>query len=227
MKKLNYVFPLLFVLISFTACEKAFVSKNENQAFVQTARGGKSATTTTYGGQASGVNATVVNTSGTGVTSYQTIIAQTPFLSTTGGSLVATALQGNIPGVFTADSVGAKITGEGNVTSAQSTATNVTITVGGHVVTASYVQSNASASCGPVFTATAQVQNLVVDGSPVVVTGSPNQVVFFPAGGFVIINEQSSSKKGGTGSLTVTALRVSLPNGTAIRVAGAKVDIKC
>jgi hypothetical protein len=172
-------------------------------------------------------HATVVSTGVTGITSYQTILSQTPVLSAQGGALSTNSLLANIPNVFTADSLGATISGQGSTASAQSAASNLSITVGGHLVTASYVQSDARVNCGPVFTGSSQIQNLVIDGKTIIVTGAANQVVFFPSGGFVIINEQSTSKKAGLGTITVTALRVTLPNGTAIRVAVSKADIKC
>jgi len=52
-----------------------------------------------------------------------------------------------------------------------------------------------------------RVENLVINGQPITVTGAPNQTVTLP-NGTAIINEQVSSIVGNTGELTVNALHV-------------------
>src|SRR2546428_13337426 len=51
------------------------------------------------------------------------------------------------------------------------------------------------------------VENLVINGQPIVVTGAPNQPASLPTG-TAVINEQASSVVGTTGELSVTALHV-------------------
>jgi len=223
----NLVFVLLLLVITMTACEKAdLISENESTLQSRSAKAPRT-TSPAFGGRATGVDATIVSIVNGVVTSNQTLLAETGLLPITGGSLTNSQLLASINGVLTTDSVGATISGAGTATTAQSTATNLNLTIGGHTITASLLQANASASCGPVFTGSSQIQDLVIDGTPVTVTGAANQAVFFPSGGLVMINEQSVSKKGKAGSITVTALRVLLPNGTVIRIATTKADIKC
>src|SRR5207245_6382209 len=60
---------------------------------------------------------------------------------------------------------------------------------------------------GPVVVGGVTLENLVINGQPIVVTGTPNQTVSLP-NGTAVINEQSSSIVGTSGELSVTALHV-------------------
>lgn len=227
MKKLSNLLSLAVLALALVSCEREDIRKNEDALEAQAKRGGGNTNVTTFGGQATGLNAIVVNTENPIVTSFQTILAQTLPLGAAGGSSNVTHGVVNIAGVLTADSLTASINGQLNKTVAQSSATNVNLTIGGHTITASYLQSDASATCGTGTAGSSIITNLVIDGTPVTVTGAPNQTIFFPTGGVIVINKQSVSKKGGTTSITVTALHVLLPYGDNINIATSQASIKC
>ena len=179
----------------------------------------------TYAGHATGLNATITTIQNGTVTSNQSLFANTGFLPAAGGSLTANAAQAVIEGVLTAETLDATVTGAGSQTTSASSVSLLNVTVGGKVITADYLSSSATATCGSA-SGTSLVQNLVIDGTPVVVTGEPNQLVFFPTGGFVMINEKTTAK-GKAKNVTVTALRIVLPNAADIRVAQSRAEVKC
>jgi hypothetical protein len=230
MKKITTLWSICLIVVTMAACQKAETpvpNTPVNSSLKKTTGGGQTTATTTYSGRATGVNAIVMNTQNYVVTSTQTILAQTLALPAAGGTDQTSASQASIPGVLTAETLTASTTGVNGSTSSDASATNVTITVSGHVITVGSMQATASATCGPLMSATSQVTNLVVDGNPVVVTGAANQMIFFPAGGYIVINSQVSSKKGGSATMTVTALHMVTPNGADITIAQAVAGIKC
>jgi hypothetical protein len=227
MKKTASLWAVAMTVFAFAACEKADLITSEAETITASKKGGVVTAVTSFGGQATGLNAIVVNTQSTIVTSNQTILAQTALLPTTGGSLQAGAAPATIPGVFSADALTASITGSGDRSVSQAAATNVSITIGGNVITATSVQSSATAVCGPLLSGNAVVENLVVNGTPITITGAPNQSIFLPGGGMILINQQSISKKGKVGSITVIGLHIILPYGSIIDVASTKAEIKC
>jgi hypothetical protein len=227
MKKTAYLCALSLTLFALTACEKSDVTTTETQETVLSKKGGGTTAAPVFGGQATGVNAIVVNTQQPIVTSNQTILAQTAALPATGGSQQASATAVSIPGALSADALTASANGVGDRTVSQSSATNLNITIAGNVITATSVQSSATAVCGSSPGGSTTIENLVVNGNPVTVTGAANQAIFLPTGGMIMINEQSVSKKGGKGSIVVTGLHLILPNGSDIRIASAKAEIKC
>src|SRR5688572_22844051 len=139
---------VLLIVGTMSACTKAenpVPATETNAQFKKGGNAGPSApATTTYAGQATGLNAMVWNTQNFVITSSQTILAQTSFLPATGGSLTASHSMANIPGVLTADALNASVTGQNGTTTSTASATNVNITVGGNVITASSLQSTAT-----------------------------------------------------------------------------------
>ncbi len=75
---------------------------------------------------------------------------------------------------------------------------------------------------GPAVSGSSEIADLVINGQTIAVSGQPNQTITLPVGE-VIINEQSSSVSGNTGSITVNALHVIVPD--ALGVAGADVVV--
>jgi hypothetical protein len=132
----------------------------------------------------------------------------------------------SIGNTLTIDSLNASTSGLANQTVSSSTATGLNVTVNGYVITADYVSATATATCGST-SGNVQIQNLVINGAPVTITGAANQVIFFPTGGFVMINEQSTSKKIKAKNLNVTGLRIVFPNAADIRIASVRSEIKC
>src|SRR5438067_3598941 len=93
---------------------------------------------------------------------------------------------------------------------------------------ASVVKSNSSATCsgGQASTSgSAQLVGLTVAGQSILVS-NPNLSISLPGGISVIINQQTRSSGGTSGSVTVNALHVTGPS-IDIVVASAQSDITC
>lgn len=82
------------------------------------------------------------------------------------------------------------------------------------LVAADVVKSNSSATCGgngqASVSGNSEIIGLTALGQPVVVS-SPNLAISLPGGISLIVNEQTSSPSGNTGSMTVNALHVKGP----------------
>src|SRR5260221_11717250 len=89
------------------------------------------------------------------------------------------------------------------------------------------------ATGGPAVSGSSAIADLVINGQRIAVSGKPNQTITLPLGGvMVIINEQSSSVSGNTGSITVNALHVIVPDvlgvaGADVVVSSAHADVTC
>jgi hypothetical protein len=141
------------------------------------------------------------------------IKAATGQLPPTGGEVDVSLLSGNIPGSATggvvslvAGTLHSVVVGL-DATDAESSLAAINLTVSGNGITADFLMARSTASCGPSVTGSLQAPNLVINGQPITVTGSPNQTVQLP-NGTAIINEQTGSIVGSTGALQLTALHV-------------------
>jgi hypothetical protein len=65
------------------------------------------------------------------------------------------------------------------------------------------------------------IDNLAINGVPIVVTGNPNQTIPIP-GGQVVINEQTTSQNGTT---VVNALHVTVNGVADVVISAARVGI--
>jgi hypothetical protein len=181
---------------------------------------GPNNTTTSYSGRAT---ALVANVTATGT---DTALVTAGPLGSTGGALDSAMASGGLTGVVTADALHSSTVGQGSATTSASSLSDLSITVGGHTITAEFVAVNASAVCNgmnPTLTASTVVSSLMVDGSAVAVTGDPNQSVPLTGGGTLTINEQTST----SGSISVTGLHVSITGVADIAVATATASITC
>jgi hypothetical protein len=159
-----------------------------------------------FGGQATGAQVTAAGI---------TIRAATGQLPPTGGEVDASMISGDIPGSATG---GAVTLAAGTLhsvavgldaTDAEASLANVDLSVSSNTITADFLMARSSASCGtgPTVAGSSQLPNLVINGQPITVTGSPNQSVSLP-NGTAVINDQMSAVGGTTGELKVVALHV-------------------
>jgi hypothetical protein len=149
-------------------------------------------------------------------------------LPSSGGNLNTSALSVNVLGLASADALRSTASGSGSTSQATSQAAHVSLL--GGVISADVVKSNSSATCSSGTASTngnAQIVNLVVAGQNVAVS-NPNLSITLPAGlGSVVVNQQTSSSGGNSGSITVNALHVTGPAGLDIVVASSSSDITC
>src|SRR2546427_2848285 len=159
-----------------------------------------------FGGQATGVQVFVPATG-------LTIKAASGQLPPTGGEVDAALRSGDSPG-STAGGVVALAAGALHSvvvgldeTNAETSLTTVSLTVSGNGISSDFLMAQSNASCGPAVAGSSQLQNLVVNGQAIIVTGDPNQTVSLPNGS-ATINEQMPTVGGTTGQLKVNALHV-------------------
>jgi hypothetical protein len=174
--------------------------------------------TTTYSGRAVALQASAVGIS--------LKLSDTGALPSRGGSLKTSVASVSVLGLVSADVLSSSTSGSGS--SSQSQSSLQSLNVLGGLVTADLVKSTSSATCSNGQASTsgnAQLVGLVVAGQPIL-TVNPNLAISAPGGISVIVNEQTSSSGGNTGSTTVNALHVKGPS-VDIVVASAHSDITC
>jgi hypothetical protein len=174
--------------------------------------------TTTFSGQAVALKASVVGIS--------LDLGDTGALPSSGGSLSTSLASVNVAGIASADALKSTTSGSGSSSQSQSTLADVNLLNG--LVAATAVKSSSSATCSNGQASTsgnAQLVGLTVAGQSIL-TSSPNLSISLPGGISVIINQQTSSSGGTSGSITVNALHVTGPS-IDILVASANSDITC
>ena len=181
-----------------------------------------SANNTTFSGEATVVQATVVGLP-------PIVLSDTGALDSTGGAKEASLLDANVPGLLTAEVLHASTVGQGQRSSSEASVANVTLTVGGNTISAGLLRARATAECHngtASVSGSSEIVDLVVNGQAVVVSGQPNQTISLPVGR-VIINEQQSSVRGNTGDITVNALHVMVDGVADVIISSAHADITC
>jgi hypothetical protein len=205
-------------ILSFAAALLA-VLLSANAAFSQT-----------YGGQATAVRSTVTVVGEPVVT---TAVTDTGPLPAAGGNISLTSVGVTLPGVVSVGSSNSTTMGIGDTAQSTASVDNVNIGVLSNTITADVVSSQTSAVCpGPQILGSSTITNLSINGSPVTVTGAPNQgvTIFLDKDpvGTLLINEQIVEERG----ITVNALHlfvtdpISLTT-TDLIIASARSSINC
>src|SRR5437764_2568017 len=149
-------------------------------------------------------------------------IADTGDLPSTGGAQEAALFtvppfsQGSA-GSFNRDEVAhATTVGHGNASRSEASVADLSVTVAGTTITADFLMSRAAAQCNgssPSVSGSSELARLSISsvngGQPITVTGAPNQTISLPINtGTVVINEQSTSISGQSGSMDANGLNV-------------------
>ena len=174
--------------------------------------------TTTFSGRAVALRASAVGIS--------LALSDTGALPSSGGSLKTAVASVSVQGLVSADVLSSATSGSGSSSQSQSSLHSLNLL--GGLVTADLVKSNSSATCSngqASASGSSQLVGLVVAGQPVL-TANPNLAISVPGGISVIVNEQTSSSGGNTGSTTVNALHVTGPSVDLV-VASSHSDITC
>ena len=174
--------------------------------------------TTTFSGQAVALRASAVG--------LALNLSDTGPLPASGGNLKTSLASVDVLGLVSADLLSSATSGSGTSSQSQSSVANVSLL--GGLVAADVVKANSGASCSggqAAVTGSSELVGLIVAGQPVLVV-NPNVAISLPGGLSVIVNEQTSSPSGNTGSMTVNALHVTGPS-VDIVVASAHSDITC
>ena len=179
---------------------------------------GFSQATTTFSGEAVALRANALGIS--------LALSDTGALPASGGNLSTSLASVNVLGLASADAL--KSTSSGSGSSSQSQASVANLSLMGGLVAADVVKSNSKATCSggqASVTGSAEIVGLVAAGQSILVS-NPNLAISLPGGISLIVNEQTSSSGGNSGSITVNALHVKGPS-IDIIVASAQSGITC
>ena len=164
-------------------------------------------------GQAAAVRSTVL-----GLT---TSLADTGTLGGAADARNASLLSGAVPGLLAAGVLQATTIGWPDQAASDASLANLGMMVAGIGISADFVMASATALAGAAGSGQSMVENLVVNGSPVAVSGAANQVVDI-AGGRIVINEQQAS----AGGMVVNALHVIVDGVADVVVGSASAAIR-
>src|SRR5713226_6477493 len=153
----------------------------------------------TVTGQARAAQATVTGPLGTTTTA---VLADTGTLSGVNDERDAGQVTGSVPSLLSAEVLNAFTYSYPDEVDSGASLGNVNLTVAGVGISADLVMAQASQVLGAAGSGSSIIDNLSINGVPVVVTGDPNQTISIP-GGQVVINEQTISP---TGTAVVNAL---------------------
>src|SRR5713101_4683404 len=141
-------------------------------------------TTPTVVGDASAVQATVLGFLGTATT---TTLSDTGSLGGTTDARDASQLTGSVPSLLGAEALHAVTIGWPDEVDSEAALASLNLTVAGIGISADSVMSRASSVLGGVASGSSIISGLSINGTPIGVTGNPNQTLAIP-GGQMIIN---------------------------------------
>ena len=180
---------------------------------------GQAASTTSFSGQATAVQASVLG--------IKTTLADTGPLPESGGAQQTSLLTASVPQLLSAEVLHASTVGQGDRSRSEASVASVNLTAGGNTISADLLMARATAVCAsgaPSASGSSEIVGLVVNGQTIAVSGQPNQTVALSGGGSIIVNEQTSSR---AGDITVNALHISVPGAAEVVVSSAHADITC
>ena len=180
---------------------------------------GGSTTTTGITGDATAVRATLFGA--LGLLTTTTALSDTGTLAGTDVAREASQDTGSIPALLGAEVLSASTIAWPNQVASQASLANLNLTLAGIGITADSVVAQASQIAGAAGTGTTTIDNLLVNGTPIAITGDPNQVVGIP-GGQIVINEQTISS---TGTAVVNALHVTVAGVADVVIASVTAGI--
>jgi len=171
-------------------------------------------------------------------------VADTGPLPPDGGAQQAALLDvapislGNVGALNGADVAHASTVGQGNASRSEASVADLSLTAAGNTISADFLMSQATARCNgssPAVSGGSDLANLVINGQSIAISGATNQTVPLPLNaGSVVINEQSSSVNGQSGTMDVNALHVVINNTTPggapladVIISHAHADITC
>src|SRR5712692_2048210 len=175
-------------------------------------------TSPTVLGSASAAQATVLGILGTGTT---TVLASTGTLGGTNDARDASMDTGSIPSTLNAETLSTDTISWVDEVDSEASLTNLNMTVAGIGITADSVMAQASQVLGAAGSGSSAFSNLSINGTPINVTGAPNQAIWIP-GGQVIINEQTVSS---TGTAVVNAIHVAVTGVADVVITSATAGI--
>jgi len=174
-------------------------------------------TSSTVVGDASAVRVSILGILGTATT---TALADTGPIGSNDAQ-DASMLTGGVPSTLTAETLSSTAISWADEVDSAASLGNLSMTVAGVGVTADFVMAQASQVLGAPGSGSSTLTNLSINGTPIAVTGAPNQAIWVP-GGQVIINEQTVSS---TGTAVVNALHLTVTGIADVVIASATAGV--
>jgi hypothetical protein len=174
-------------------------------------------TSSTVVGDASAVRVSVLGILGTATT---TALADTGPIGSNDAQ-DASMVMGGVPSTLTAETLSSTAISWADEVDSAASLGNLSMTVAGVGVTADFVMAQASQVLGAPGSGSSTLTNLSINGTPIAVTGAPNQAIWVP-GGQVIINEQTVSS---TGTAVVNALHLIVTGVADVVIASATAGV--
>lgn len=138
-------------------------------------------------GQARAVQATLLGAT--------TVISDTGTLNSADDAREASLLIASIPMLGGAEVPHATTVSSTDVVTSEATLANLNLSVPGNTVTAGFLLARAMAPVEGQGTGRSSIEGLIINGTPVTVTGTPNQIIPL-LGGRIVLNEQQVSATG-------------------------------
>lgn len=170
------------------------------------------AQTSPVSGEATALQATVALPAGLGTET--TTLGSTGALVDDGDAREAALPAGGIPSLGGANVLHATAISSindwsaGEAVASEAALADLTLTVGGRAVSAGFVMAQADVPVGGAATGWSAVEDLAIDGLPIVPTGAENQTISLP-GLTLVLNEVQRTASG----ITVNALRITSQDG--------------
>ena len=196
----------------------------------------QTSSTPAFSGQAYVVQATVPPLS-------PITVADTGPLPSSGGAQESSLLDvqpislGNAGALNGADVAHATTVGQGNASRSEASVADLSLTAAGNTISADFLMSEATARCNggsASVSGNSELASLSINGQSITISGATNQTIPLPLNaGSVVINQQSGSASGQSGSMDVNALHVVVnnPAGGApladVIISHAHADITC
>ena len=150
-----------------------------------------------------------------------TALADTGALGGAADARQAWMLTGRVGSVLSADVLRAVTLGWPDQVTSEASVATLALTVAGIPISADLVTATAASVAGATGTAASSIDNLAINGVPIVVSGEPNQTIPIP-GGRVVLNEQALS----SGAVTVNAIHATVFGVADVVVASATAGIQ-
>jgi hypothetical protein len=171
----------------------------------------------TVTGQGTVVQATVQGALGT----TTTVLSDSGAIGAINQEQDASQDDGSIASLLTADVLSSSTDSYADEVDSEASLGDLSLTVGAVSITADSVLARASQVLGATSSGSSYIDNLAINGVPIVVTGVANQTVAIP-GGQVVINEHTISQSGVT---VVNALHVTVNGSADVVICAARVGI--
>lgn len=169
----------------------------------------------TLSGQGTAVRSEVLNLTNP----VLTVLGDTGVLAGAHDIREASLLEGSAGSLLTANTLHATAMSWSDRVVSEASAADVLVTVAGQIISADFARAAAKAAPDTGGAGSGQVDRLVINGTPVTLTGQPNEVIPI-LGGRVICNEQQITAQ----SAVINALHIIIDGVADVVVASAKAS---